>query len=58
MKKGHSGDQRYLQKEEDCFLSFVCVHDLSTRCMGTLTGDGKIAAANLATLSEQMENPK
>lgn len=63
VKKGHSGDQRYLRKQEGCFVCFVCVHDLATRRMGTATGDGKIVRREsgefeAATLCEQVVNPK
>ena len=63
VKKGHSGDQRYLRKQEGCFVCFVCVHDLATRRMGKATGDGKIVRREsgefeTATLCEQVVNPK
>jgi hypothetical protein len=63
VKKGHSGDQRYLRKQEGCFVCFVCVHDLATRRMGTATGDGKIVRREsgvfeTATLFGQMVNPR
>lgn len=63
VKKGHSGDQRYLRKQEGCFVCFVCVHDLATRLKGTATVDRKIVRREsgefeTATLCEQTVNPK